>query len=181
MQEQAELLTKETRNEGKKRGKRKEEKKEPLLKGSIRADKNQVFYEERPVKGVDIEYNGIKATMIPSCLSDELKVIFQQTNIDWEPIKNDKPKTVKEIGGIVFDEIAEIDEEHIRIRFSADTPSGFETVRDKIIAFLTSHDIKYGEKDGSVACIWVCVGKGRQTELTDEFLERLDRLRRAKK
>jgi hypothetical protein len=160
------------------------EKKEPLLKGSIRVAKNQVFYEERSVKGIEISYEGITATMIPSCLSEKLNAIFtklEEFGLDWQITKNDKPKTVKEIKGIVFDEIVEVDEEHLRIRFNADTPSEFEDRRDRIIAYIETHNIEYGEPDGSVACIWVCVAKGRQTELTGEYLEKLDRLRRTQK
>lgn len=159
---------------------KKDEPKEPLLKGSIRVAKNQVFFEERAIKGIEIVDDGIKACMIPSCMSDELKAIFKKYNIQWDTIKNDKPKTVKEISGLVFDEIAEVDAEYLRIRFSANTPSEFESRRDKIITYLETHDINFGEIDGSIACIWVCVAKGRQSELTDEYLESLDRLRKQK-
>lgn len=181
MVEQTGLLTEVTGNEKKKIEHRKEEKKEPLLKGSIRAATNQVFFEERPVKGIEIIDGDIIATMIPPCMSEELKAILKKYEIHWENIKNDKPKTVKEIRGFVFDEIVELDVEYLRIRFSADTPSEFENRRDKITAYLDKHNIIYGENDGSIACIWVCVAKGRQTELTGEYLEKLDRLRKAQK
>lgn len=163
------------------------EKKEPLLKGSIRAARNQVFFEERSVKGIEISYDGIKATMIPSCMSEELKTIFKkikdEDHIDllWDTLKNDKPKTVKEISGLNFDEISIVNDEYLRVRFSSETPSEFESKRDRIIEYLERNGINYGETDGSIACIWICVAKGRQTELTDEYLAQLDRLRSAQK
>lgn len=181
---QTELLNEERGEEEKKKVKSKEEKKEPLLKGSIKVSRNDVFFEKRPVRGVEIFYEDITATMIPSCLSEELKAIFKKLEkfgLSWDNTKNNKPKTVKEISGLIFDDIVEVDAEYLRIRFNADTPSEFESRRDRLTAYFDEYNIEYGETDGSVACIWVCVAKGRQTELTDEYLERLDRLRRAQK
>lgn len=183
MAEQTKLLTKEIekpRNEVEKRKKekkrkegRKLKKKERLVRGSIRADRHPKLLEGGKVKQVDIKYKGLEATLNPACLTDQLKAIFDTTEpkIGYNHGDRVEEKLVKEINGIVLDEIEEEGKNHIRMKFSALTASQFHGKMEKIMSYLDENGIQHGEKDGSYACIFACL-TNKQLDLVDDFFKK---------
>ena len=148
-------------------------KRNKLVRGSIRAVKDKKFFENGKIKQVDITYKDLEAVLNPACLTDELKAIFDATEpkIGYNHGDREEEKLVKEINGIVLDDIVEEGKNHIRVKFSALTASQFHGKMEKIVSWFDDNGIQHGEKDGSYACIFACL-TNKQLDLINDFFKK---------
>lgn len=133
------------------------EKKDRLVRGSIRVFKDAMFYEERVVQQINISYKGLNAILHLTSIPKDLQKIFEEAEIVWNPDTHDGYGLKSDIRGISFDEIESAGEDHLRIKFSGLTESALQTRLQEAINWLNEHNISHGEKDGKVACIFKCL------------------------
>lgn len=139
------------------------DKRDKLVRGSIRVFKDNCFYEEREVQQINIGYDGLTAILHVTSIPKDLQEIFDKAGISWQPDTRNGCRLKSELKGLAFDEIESADEDHLRMRFSGLTESSIQIVLQKAMKWLDDHNITHGEKDGKAACIYKC--------LTSEQLE----------
>lgn len=133
------------------------EKRDKLVRGSIRAFKDARFYEEREVQQMNINYDGLSAILHVTSIPKDLQTIFDQAGINSTPETREGCRVKSRIGGISFDEIETADEDHLRIKFSGLTEKVLQTKLEEAIKWLDVNKIPHGERDGKAACIFKCL------------------------
>jgi hypothetical protein len=139
------------------------EKRDKLVRGSIRVFKDACFYEEREVQQINVNYENLTAILHVTSIPKDLQEIFGKAGIVWSPDTRNGCRLKGDIKGLAFDDIESADEDHLRIRFSGMTHTALKSKLNDAMKWLDVHKIQHGEKDGKAACIFKC--------LTSEQLE----------
>ena len=146
-----------------KKGVRMINKKDKLVRGSIRAFRDACFYEERGVQQMNISYNGISTVLHVTTLPKGLKEIFVAAEISYEPGVRVESRIKTGIDALQLDNIESAGESHLRLKFSGLTETELKGKLNHAKNWLNDNNISFGEPDGKVACIFKC--------LTNEQLE----------
>lgn len=118
-------------------------KRNKLVRGSIKTAKDAMFYEPSKTNRIRIESNGLNAIILPHCLSKDLQKILDLHKIQYIAEERECVRLIKEIEGILTDRIVEGDKDHVRIEFSGRTNSELRKKMEAITAWLEAKCIPY--------------------------------------
>ena len=133
------------------------EKKDKLVRGSIRVFKDACFYEEREVQQINISYGNMSSILHATTIPTGLKEIFKTAGIDFEPDIRLASRLNSGIDGLQLDNIESAGDDHLRLKFSGLTETELKDKLKNATKWLKGRDIPFGEQDGKVACIFKCL------------------------
>lgn len=167
-----------------KKKKKEPEKKKPY-QGSIVIVRHEMFNEKTRTDRTFWRYEMpneegvIEGDMQPSCCDLNLRQLFKSVGMEDPVTKKSKEEkitlTKKRPAGLWgIDSMEEHGENRIKLCISGNTQTDIDNKLSSIHDFCNKNNIPYED-----FCLFICVTSGKQKELTDDYMKKMDKLRKS--